>query len=150
QTTQGEQESPPPVDAAVASARYDGRVEGSLASFHARYAVTVLTDRYARLALPFSGIAVSRAMLDGKPALMTASTTGLELLVHGRGAPQPEIEFSAPVRLEEAASLLRIGLPPVAVGALGVSVPAASLDVAAPQGAPDSVREEGGSTIVEL
>jgi hypothetical protein len=145
-----EKEAPPPVDAALSSARYEGHVDGGLASFRGTWSVSVLTERYARLALPFSGVAVSKALLDGKPALMTASDAGLELLVRGRGEHALEIDFSAPVRLDGPKSTLRLGLPPVAVAALELTLPATSLELVAAQGGPESIREERGSTIAQL
>jgi hypothetical protein len=144
QAQQTAEEPQPPVDAVVSAARYRGRVQGSLARFEATFELTVLTDRYARLSLPLGNASVARALLDGKPALMSASGTGLELLVRGRGEHTLELEFLSFVQPDGTGTALQLGLPPVAVASLELTLPDGSLELAP---APAALEEQDGSSV---
>jgi hypothetical protein len=103
---------PAPRAALVASADYVGTVEGERARFTGTLSIEVLEDGLHSLPLDFSGVALRRAALDGKPApIAQLGPTQLGLIVQGKGRHELILEAVAPLETTAARQSLAFRLP---------------------------------------
>ncbi|MCE9545462.1 MAG: hypothetical protein K8T25_08085 [Planctomycetia bacterium] len=141
----------PAAKVVLSSADYSGNVEAGQARFLATMTVTVLDDDLLAVALPFSGVGILRADLDGSPAPLGQGPDGkLRLFVQGRGVRKLTAELMVPLSTTAARQSLSFQLPMPPGTRLRLSVPG---DVELKSGAAIASREfdeKAGVTRFEL
>ncbi len=70
---------------ALSSAEYAAELKGEEVVLRARYAIVKETPEAERIPLRLDGVAVTGAMLDGKPATLTVEKEGYLLVLKGKG-----------------------------------------------------------------
>jgi hypothetical protein len=120
---------PPPIDAAVIHAAYQGTVHGEMAEFHAELRISALKERWGKLLLNFKDIALTSVFLDGKTPFLKAVPEGLELLLPEKGSYVLEIGFSASVQSIPGKRFIRFQLPSAPLTRIHMTIPGEDLDV---------------------
>jgi len=136
-----------PVDGLVTAATYSAKLISAADGKSPHLAVTgrlVLENFRAQritLPLPFSGIALRTAQLDGKPAAILSQPAKngaggrLEVVVPAVGTHVLDIEFDRPVTIAGPTGRLTLALQPIAAGMFSFTLPAAELKVKVKGGA---------------
>ncbi len=103
---------------AFADAQYEAVVEQGQLTMRARYEIAKETDDAERLPLALKDVAITNALLDGKPAALAVEGQGYVLVLEGKGRRVLELELRP--RLEIAGDLVSFAVPvrPVAVARL--------------------------------
>jgi len=101
-----------------ADAQYEAVVEAGQLAMRARYEIAKETDEAERLPLALKDVALTNALLDGKPASLAVEGEGYVLVLEGKGRRVLELELRP--RLEIAGDLVSFAVPvrPVAVARL--------------------------------
>jgi hypothetical protein len=113
----------PPVPVLISRAVYELAVEADVATGTATLSLESLDEEWVRLALPFDGIALSEATLDGEPVLLRAMQTGYELLLHKRGRQTLSLTFVTRVVSQPGRKSVRFNVPPAALSKVNVTIP---------------------------
>ncbi len=116
-------EDKPPVPVLISRALYELSVEGELAKGTATLTLESLEKDWVRLPLPFGGIALSDATLDGKPVLLRATKAGYELLLHERGRHTLKLTFAVKVVSRPGHKGIRFNVPKAALSKVNVTLP---------------------------
>ncbi len=119
----------PPVPVAVRSAAYKGIAEDGGIRFEATLEIEVLADGWQRLPLPFSGIGIESATLDGTPALMVPAKAGYELLVKDKGRRVLVLALRVGAPVDGDSHKATFGVPPAPLSKMELVVPGLDTDV---------------------
>jgi hypothetical protein len=135
--------SPAPEAGGIVEALYAARLqtpepgaEQGVVDITARLMVRSYVEGQWLVALPFRGVALSDARLNGQPAAIRAAESGLRLVVPDAGWHVLDVRFAVPARLTGAAGSFQLTLE---------GTPAARLTFALPQ-PKDAVRVNGSTT----
>ncbi|MBN1916982.1 MAG: hypothetical protein JW889_03655 [Verrucomicrobia bacterium] len=119
-------EDVPPVPALISRALYTIEVAGSsneVANGKATLTIESLEEGWVTLLLPFTGIALSEATLDGKLVLLRATETGYDLLVREKGRHTLALAFAAQVTSRPGHKGVSFGVPRAALSKVEVTLP---------------------------
>lgn len=120
---------PPPIDAAILYSKYKGTVEGDEVKFQGELKISALKDKWAKVSLPMSQVAVTLATLNDQTPLLSTVPGGLELILPEKGDYLLKLEFSARVENLPGKKQISFNLPPSPLLKLEVSLPGTDLDV---------------------
>ncbi len=131
----------PPRDAILSSASYIGHVDGKVLRVHAQLTVTVLSEHWAKLALPFADASLGEVQIDGDAAISVsapapankdgaakrANTTDTSvdavLLLHGTGDHRLTAELTVPILYQEGRNRMQFSVPPAPHGTFQADLP---------------------------
>ncbi|MCK6508819.1 hypothetical protein L6R29_02485 [Myxococcota bacterium] len=115
-----------PVSAVLTHATYRVRVQGEQVLLEADLALRVLRDKgWVRVSLPFQGLPLWTAHLDGKPALLFSSARQggtPHLLVQGAGVHKLHLVFQGQAKRQGGWREAQISIPPTPQTQLQISV----------------------------
>ncbi|MEX1228969.1 MAG: hypothetical protein WEB58_01940 [Planctomycetaceae bacterium] len=149
-----------PLKALVTEAIYSAKLAGtdaattSVVAVTGRIAIYNLEERQHVVALPFHGVALRSAKLNGESAAVLAPTPDHpqpRLALSTKGLNVLDVEFDVPVKLAGAAGQFLLPLDPVASGRLTFALPAADLNVRI-NGSKSAyrLRKEGEASFVDV
>ncbi|MCU0753369.1 MAG: hypothetical protein MUC40_10185, partial [Akkermansiaceae bacterium] len=113
----------PPQAVVLLSADYDAVVRENLAVVRGRLQLDVLEPGVHAVPLPWEGLAVRAAQLDGVSAPLARSPQGVVLFVRDVGRHRLEVECQAPVVIAAAQQSLQVRLPAAGSATLRLAVP---------------------------
>ena len=115
----------PPADAILTQANYEARLDAHELQITGQIAIAKLKGDWQTVDLPFGGLAIESAMLDGEPARFGRRDDGtLFLLLQEEGRSKLELEMSAPLASRGGDLAATLKLPPVAASQLVIQLDA--------------------------
>lgn len=149
-------EDVPPVPVLISRALYTLAVTGEGTSTETAPAETAagtatltiesLEEAWVSLPLPFAGIALSEATLDGKPVLLRATENGYDLLVREKGKHTLALTFAAEVTSSPGHKGVRFGVPRAALSKVEVTLPEEGVKIDVDQIVSAEKTTAGGTT----
>jgi len=115
--------SEPPVPAVLTRADYRGRVQGELCLFDATLEVHVLRPGWVRVPIRLGEVAIRRATVGDKPAVLDVRQEGYEWLVSREGRHELQLQFVCPVAREGGHRGIGFAIPPAPIAQLELTVP---------------------------
>jgi len=115
---------PPPIEAALASARYQGVADSQAVRFSSSLTVNALASSWTKLTLGFGDVFVSSVASDPAGAVFSAGPDGMEVLLPKPGPYQLDIGFAVPISDTPDGSSFRLVLPHAPASSLVVTLPA--------------------------
>ena len=113
----------------VATALYEGRIEGDLALIDATLEVLAPSDAETAVPVGLAGAVLGEATLDGKPAVLLADKGGHRLLVRGKGVHTLRATLVAPVRPKDGDRTVSFPSAGAPVSRLSFAVPGEGVKV---------------------
>ncbi|NUQ63300.1 MAG: DUF1559 domain-containing protein [Pirellulales bacterium] len=103
----------PPADAVLSQAAYEAHLEKHELRVTGRIQIAKLRGDWQTVALPFGGVAIESAQLDGQPARFGRNDDGtLFLLLKEEGRAELQLEMSAPLASKGGDLATTLKLPP--------------------------------------
>lgn len=113
-----------PLDSAIVSAQYSGEVSEDVALIKGELIVESLNEGLVQIPLPFSGVAIGSATIDGQPAKLWRNEKGqIVLLTSNQNRQRLMIEMTVPMQTSAARQSLSIQLPSPAATRFDLTVP---------------------------
>lgn len=119
----------PPLDGAIISAEYTGRVDHDIATFHGEINISALKEKWGKIELQFKDAAIKSASLNGKTPLLKSTPQGLELIVPRKGQYTLKIDFSTRVKSTPGKRFLDFHIPSAPLTRIQMTIPGKDLDV---------------------
>lgn len=113
--------APQPV--VLLSADYNATLREGVAVLTGHLELELLSDGLQSVPLPFEGVAIRSAVLDGATAPLARGPQGLVLFARNPGRHVLDLEFHAPVVISAAQQSLQLRLPTAGSSTLRVAVP---------------------------
>lgn len=120
---------PPPVDAAIVCAEYQGAVTEDIAEFRAKLKVSALKKEWARIFLNMEGIAITSLSIQNQTPLLKPVPGGLELILPEKGDYELQMNFSARVNTAPGEKFIHFKLPASPLTKISMVIPGKDLDV---------------------
>ena len=136
----------PPLRAVLASARYNGELNGEVLDVQAEFTVNVLSDKWAEVPLRLGALALGDIKVDGDAAF-SAGNGAATLMIRGKGAHKITAEFMLPVRKDSGVSSVQLSLPRAGAGLFTFNVPP---DTQVESSQPIDLKKNADSTTVSL
>ena len=120
---------PPPVDAAIVYAEYQGAVTEDIAEFQAKLKISALKKEWARIFLNMEGIAITSLAIKDQTPLLKPVDGGLELILPEKGDYELNMSFSARVNTAPGEKFIHFKLPSSPLTKINMVIPGKDLDV---------------------
>jgi hypothetical protein len=137
--------------AGVASAVYEGRIEGDLAIVRADLEVVASADGESTVPVGLGGAALGEAILDGRPAVIVSDgDKGRRVVVRGRGAHRLQVTLVAPVTPRDGDRTVAFPSAGAPVSRLAFTVPGEGVKVTVDPNLATTRTDAGsGTTLVQ-
>ena len=118
-----------PLDSAIISAEYQGRIESGVAKITGRLVVEPLNDGLVKILLPLSGVAISSARYeesdsnDSSPKIWRNKAGKITLLTSGKRRQTLVLEMQVPLETTAARQRLALQIPAPAATTFVLAVP---------------------------
>jgi hypothetical protein len=138
-----------PVDAVLAGASYQGRVEGSSVRLEASFDIYLPRDGWVEIVLPLAPAALESATLDGEPTRVTSRKGALVAVVEKAGRHTLALTLRARAERKGPRGSLSLRIPTIPMSSFAMSVPGTGLNVTLPAHGGTRTVEKNGETRVE-
>ena len=113
-----------PLDSAIVSAKYNGKVSDGVAFIRGELIVEPLNEGLVQIPLPFSGVAIRSATLGDKPAKLWRNEKGQIVLLTSLGDRETlRVEMTVPLQTSAARQSMGIQLPAPSATQFNLEVP---------------------------
>ncbi|MCK6481545.1 MAG: hypothetical protein L6R43_15820, partial [Planctomycetes bacterium] len=133
----------------VATALYEGRVEGDIALLEATLEVLCPSDAETAVPVGLAGAVLGDATLDGKPAVLLAEKGGHRVLVRGKGTHTLRATLVAAVRPKDGDRTVSFPSAGAPVSRLSFAVPGEGVKVVVEPNLA-TTRTDGGSGVTRV